>query len=340
MERIKTVDVFRLIAIIAVITIHLNPFQNPSANSNFWGDWNIFSVQLSRFAVPFFFIISGYFYEKKYYSSNVKLQLANSTAQKIFMLLLFWSVIYLFPFKPELYQQHGLLAPIKEVYWNIVRTYEEPLPVLFEGSKVHLWFLISLIYAIYLTTFLAKTPYLLVATAIALYFTGVLLGAYSITPFGIKSELNARYGPIFSLLPFVIGFSLSKLRITKSWLYLGLLIFSLATIFHFLECYFLKQYFNSPLDKDYGFSTVFMGVGVAMMALSNHHLLQNDTLSAIGKGIFGVYAGHFIFIDLLSYFDDRLTGPIWDLAKIFIVLTLSILLAKFLSKYKLTKNFV
>lgn len=61
-SRIESVDLFRLLAIFCVIMIHAKPFLGSTlfgcGVNNYLG---IFINQISRFAVPFFFTISGFF---------------------------------------------------------------------------------------------------------------------------------------------------------------------------------------------------------------------------------------------------------------------------------------
>jgi surface polysaccharide O-acyltransferase-like enzyme len=339
-NRIESVDIFRFIAIIAVIVIHVSPFSSLQPPQNSLMNLNMVFSQLSRFAVPFFFIISGYFFAKKIKTTNSPVTIANKMSKRVLILFLFWSVVYLFPFDIALYQKHGSLAPIKEVYWNILMIIDKPIPVLFEGTKVHLWFLISLIYAIYITTLLYKKSFFLLLIAIFFYIVGVLIGSYSVTPVGLDLDLNARYGPLFSLLPFIIGCKLAKLKRTDTWMHYGFYIFITATFLHFVECYVLLEYYSSPLDKDFVFSTVFMGVGISLMALSNHKTFQNKVLGSIGTMTLGIYASHFIFIDLFRIYSKKFNSPLWDISLIIIVLSLSILLVKLMSHYKLTKKFV
>lgn len=57
MSRIESVDIFRLIAIVAVITIHTSPFRaDVIIESEAYKYLDVIFNQLSRFAVPFFFV--------------------------------------------------------------------------------------------------------------------------------------------------------------------------------------------------------------------------------------------------------------------------------------------
>ena len=63
---LEGVDTFRLLAIVGVVAIHTTPALAPAARRA--GEFDVAVVainQLARFAVPFFFTISGYFWGRK-----------------------------------------------------------------------------------------------------------------------------------------------------------------------------------------------------------------------------------------------------------------------------------
>jgi surface polysaccharide O-acyltransferase-like enzyme len=83
-----------------------------------------------------------------------------------------------------------------------------------------------------------------------------------------------------------------------------------------------------------------MGLGVAMAALSNHSTLKNKMLSKIGQMTLGIYAVHFIFVDLLRPIDKVSDDIVWEVGYVVVVLALSILTSLALSKNKITKKIV
>lgn len=93
--------------------------------------------------------------------------------------------------------------------------------------------------------------------------------------------------------------------------------------------------------QDYVGSTLFLGIGVAMMALSNHPILQVRHLAAIGPFVLGVYALHYFFVDLFRsrHQFTHITG-LDEILYVLIVLVLSILGALTMARFKLTKRLV
>lgn len=298
--------------------------------------------QLARFAVPFFFIISGYFYGKKIIGGNCPLETARKTTIKLLILFLGWSVIYLTPYNLSTIPELGLLGPIKVVYWNLSTLLSEPVSLIFEGTKVHLWFLPSLIMCTLISGFLFKFGYKksLVILASLLFIFGIFAKSYSNTEFGFSISFNTRNGPFFGLILFVTGIYLSKKPTNSNCLFIGSLVFLFGVILHFSEIVYLTKVHGESLFQDYVFGTYFMGLGAAMISLSNSKLLSNELFANAGKMTLGIYASHFIYIDLLSPLDESLNHPIWELMLVVIVFTLSFLTTKVLSKSKLTRKLV
>jgi surface polysaccharide O-acyltransferase-like enzyme len=83
-----------------------------------------------------------------------------------------------------------------------------------------------------------------------------------------------------------------------------------------------------------------MGLGTAMVALSNHSALRARALSSAGKMALGIYAVHYVFIDILKPFDEKTNTVLWELSYVFIVFSLSYITVKVLANFSLTKETV
>ncbi|TAA46754.1 acyltransferase [Corallincola spongiicola] len=343
MNRIESVDIFRFVAIVAVITIHTSPFRSDATVGNEAYNYIDFILnQISRFAVPFFFIISGYFWGAKIRNGSDPVLTTRNMAKRILLIYLAWCFIYILPVNISSIYEHGILGPLKLSYWKIRDLTQDPMTLLVQGTKIHLWFLFGMLCALALSAFLIinKNTKILFVLALSMYFFGVLARSYSNTPIGIDIDFNTRNGPFFSTLPFVTGYFLSGINARHRWAFYGLFLFILGSMLHFFEAYFLWKSYNTPPTQDYMFGTFFMGLGVAVSALSNHPGLKSKTFSDIGKMTLGIYAVHFIFIDLLTPLDKVLDSVFWEVGYLIVVIYLSILAAKLLSKYKLTNRIV
>jgi len=138
------VDVFKLLAITAVIAIHTEPFRgSASGESNLYQYLGVLINQLSRFAVPFFFVISGYFWGTKIKGSVSVASVSISIAKRICLIFAAWSVIYALPYNISSIFEHGLLGSITVAYCNLINLSKDPVTLMMQGTKVHLWFLIA-----------------------------------------------------------------------------------------------------------------------------------------------------------------------------------------------------
>lgn len=346
MNRIVSVDTFRVLAIISVISIHTSPFRE-CLDTSFCGYLDVLVNQGARFAVPFFFIISGYFFAEKAKHDRATIPAMISYTQKLIFIWMFFSAIYIFPYNLLSIFDHGILGPAKVVYWNLLRITENPVLFLFQGSQAHLWFLVSLsisilIASLFIHFFKPKNIIYLVLISLFLYIFGVLSKSYSETPIGIKFNFNTRNGPFFSTIFFVIGYVLSGYRITNRHLIYGLIIMLLGYVICFGEIYYLSSIYGIPaIEHDYVFGTLFIGLGASLMALSNHSILNIKILSKFGKYTLGIYGIHFVFVSLLSDIDKKTSNPAWEIGYIFLVFLLSTATTIKLSSYKkLNKFFV
>ena len=95
--RISSIECGRVLAILAVMLIHISPFANPF-DPTLWSDPKYvylagFINQITRFAVPFFFLCSGYFLQPKL-SSRAPLGMALRYCRPLLILWLAWSALY------------------------------------------------------------------------------------------------------------------------------------------------------------------------------------------------------------------------------------------------------
>jgi len=347
LNRKYSVDLFRVLASIAVVFIHTSANQIAHEQSNQIVYSNSFdflsiSVQLCRFAVPLFFVLSGYFWGLKVNSGADVLYITKQAATRIAVILLFWSFVYLLPYDLTSISTYGLLGPFKLAFWKLQSLVSNPLSLISQSTKTHLWFLISLLWAMLISTcvirFLKKADLFLILISIALYMFGVLAKAYVDTPLGVHVFFNTRFGPFWSLIFFVTGYFISKFQPTTKWLYSGVLIIVFGYFIQFTELYYLVNNFSTNLLQEYVFGTYFLGLGYALLALSNHKFLNIESLAQIGKVSLGIYASHFIFVDVLKPF---FTSNGYDLYIYPItVFTLSTCLTLWLSKSKFFRQFV
>jgi surface polysaccharide O-acyltransferase-like enzyme len=342
-DRIQSVDTLRLIAIFAVIVIHTAPFAGDLEAVGTKLDLALVLNQLARFAVPYFFLISGYFWATKFADAQSVQKPTQVMARRIIVILLAWSTIYLLPTNLAEPFKYGVFGPVKMVYWNVIEALKHPGSLFFQSTKYHLWFLMSLLICLTISGVLISRNMVrsLIFLSLILYLIGLMGKAYADTPVGFHLTFNLRNGPFFGLIFFVTGYLLQRLKPDPSWFSWGLALSSLGVCLHFGEIYVLNRHWGTSMNQDYLFGTYFFGVGAGLMALSNNPLLRAPRLSFLGPLVLGIYAVHVVFVDLLQPLHLEFSGvAIWEIGYPIVVLILSIGAAYGMSRVRLLRPLV
>lgn len=162
------VDICKFIMAFAVIAIHTNPVVNCT---------NLLAVRcvvmIEDWAVPFFFIASGFFlfYNTEFYES-LQLQRIDKYLKKIVVLYCVWTI---FSFPLTLYGYYQSDNRLIECIISYIKYF------LFVGklyNSYHLWYLLALIYAVVIIRFMlkrkCKTEYIVIVSVL-LYLMNELL---------------------------------------------------------------------------------------------------------------------------------------------------------------------
>jgi surface polysaccharide O-acyltransferase-like enzyme len=342
-SRIQSVDVLRVVAIISVIAIHTAPFATAGAPVGEQFDLATLLHLPTRFAVPFFFILSGYFWSQKCEREREIYIPTIAMLKRVAFLFIGWSAIYLLPTNIFDTFAYGPLGPVRQLYWNIDTVVTKPIDTLMQGSKVHLWFLMALMWSLCISAIILryKQTWLLISLSILLYSIGLAGKAYSSSALGFYVDFNLRNGPFFSLIFFVTGYFLYKKKASPAWFPIGMLIAFSGFLLQIAELSVLKERWGGSLAQDYVVGTYFLGLGVAMMGLSNSRYLSFSGAAEIGPVVLGIYASHYISVDLLKPLDRQFAGnPIWSISYVAAVFSCSYALTRLMAKYHLTRKLV
>ena len=162
-KRNNSIDLFRLFCAVLVIIIHTNPFKGIN------GLEFITHQVLPRVAVPFFFIVAGFFYdktlqkEKKFFSKYLI---------KILITYICWSILYFLinMFRLIVEGAFDFIPFVKSCILSFALT----------GSYYHFWFFPALIFSILIVAIFYKLKWLkvLYIVGIGLYLIGCLGCAY------------------------------------------------------------------------------------------------------------------------------------------------------------------
>ncbi|MGR5062083.1 acyltransferase family protein [Photobacterium sp. DNB22_13_2] len=290
-NRIASFEIGRLIALLGVIAIHSQLFmQAPLVNDKPW--LGLIINQLSRFAVPLFFILAGYFIAPKL--SSQPLTTLKQYSLPLLKVWLAWSAIFILaPFNIQMAWESGYIAE-RSGYWQYLLS--QPLNTLFEGGLVHLWYIPGLICGLLIMAICChfKKQNLIMPVAITLYLFGLAGGSYEPLT-GIESPLFTRNGPFMSMLMLTIGFMTKQ----NGWQ----LSFSKATTLafvgmgvHLAEAAYLTGY-DVPFNMhDFLIGTPFWGAGLFFMLMGYPQFGQSLLKFNINKQILGVYLIHLLII--------------------------------------------
>ena len=160
-ERNASIDIFRYLCAIMVVAIHTGPLKEFSIKLGY-----IATEILPRIGVPFFFIVSGYYYFQKMQTGKNAFK---NYFKHIIMVYSIWSVLY---FLID-YIQWGYLTT-KGFIVNCIISF------VYYGSSYHFWFFPALIFALCFTTLLWRIGQkrIMLPLSIILYIVGVLGCAY------------------------------------------------------------------------------------------------------------------------------------------------------------------
>jgi surface polysaccharide O-acyltransferase-like enzyme len=342
-RRIESIDVMRVLSMVAVIGLHTASYTGPNAVGQHLGGADLLN-QIERFAVPFFFIISGYLWADRCVVPEDYWTRAVALSKRALLIFLFWSLVYAVGPAIEAIKDYGPMGPLKILYWAL-----RPLNGLeiaskvSEGTRVHLWFLPALALAAAISgALLARgRQALLFSLAILLFIVGLAGSAYADSPLGFKTSFNFRNGPFFSLIMFATGYWVQRHGSRLNHISAGGGFAIVGFLLQLLEVTWIRQKWGVSLSHDYVVGTYFFGLGMAMLALSNSAYLRVTALASIGPLILGVYASHFLFVDVLRSVDDALHGVFaWDIGYVAIVFALSLATTVALSRFAQTRRFV
>lgn len=300
-DRLRSVDAWRLVAIVAVVAIHATPDALTALPADaMWGEPGFFVNQLARFAVPMFFVISGYFWGRGRRTSG-------PFARRLLVVFGIWSLVYLLPIDGWTDGQGDWTDPFRTAWWHLVALAADPVRLLFQGTWGHLWFVPALLWALGVTTLFARCRWegALIVLAIGLYLCALLMKPYGSGPAETDLAFNARNGPFFSLIFFVTGYRLSQVARGRAWFAVGLVLFLAGTLVHFAELRFLSIRLGTSPIQDFVIGTYPMGVGAALMALSGIDGPWTARLGRWGRHVFGIYLVHEIYVTLLEPPIDR-----------------------------------
>ena len=310
-SRNQTLDLLKFVSAFAVVCIHYM----------FYGSAGEIARALSRFAVPFFFAISGYFA----YNNNSKKILQK--AKHIFFVYAGSFLLYFFysAFKYILSSR-----PISEYFLSYLDTSTilDFFILNVTVSSAHLWFLPALIYCYLLYFAIKKKCPENVMIIVSFIFMGFYLFAEEVFPiFEIHIPKYIYANVFFRAFPcFVLGFAAKKYQLfikekisTKTSF--GILILGI------IETVLSVVLFGNSITY---FGSILMTSSLLFLAIQYEHKTYNNTLVKLSKQSTFIYVFHVavggVIQTILDYIGigDKM---LWINAKPLVVFALTVLLS-------------
>lgn len=293
MEKNFNLEMMRAIAIYAVIVIHasITTFYSTPLDSFTWNISNI-SYSLTRFCVPFFFMISAFLLIKEEMSMGSFLR---RRLPRILLPLVAWSMIYGLINGQNIFSRQWLIGTL-----------------LNQNAAFHLWFLYALI-GLYVLMPLVGLLYYRSSRSLFLAYAAIIFVFSCTMPF-LSETLQYRTGFVGSMLlgnfhPLVIYLFLplliKDLAFTRRRGWLALALFGLMTLLIFTGTRHISLAAHQPRETYYTY--YYPPVVIASAAL--FYLLLNVRLTlselwrrrilSVAECSFGIYLMHVVFLLLL-----------------------------------------
>lgn len=154
----QTINIIRIISILAVVMIHTTTRTIEASNNNLQSiPWTLFLNQISRFAVPMFFLVSGFVLELNYHSNSNYVSYLKKRLSRIFVPYLAWSAFYYY----LIYRQHTIS------YFSSLLAGNSSYQLYFIPTLLIFYLIFPFLHHLY--RYLSKWPIIIILGTIQLY---------------------------------------------------------------------------------------------------------------------------------------------------------------------------
>jgi surface polysaccharide O-acyltransferase-like enzyme len=345
MKRNYAIDYIKFFAIFAVILIHTQPFEETTI-LGIDGQYIDFVIDtIARFAVPFFFITSGYLFGKKIDFNKKGSIYFSEYVYKLMKIFSCWFVFYL---------MYDLLVKVLFQSFNIF-SYDEvtnyikeriSLEVFFYGasSGYQLWYLVALIWSIViLFVFINLNKLnLLLLSSLILNLIGLFSQSYSgIISLPISTRDGIFFGLFYTTLGCYLAYNQTEIvkRVSKLNAKWYLLTFLILSIFQIVERAVTVYVLDGKIG-DYFILTIPITVSLFLFVMRKPELGASSVFTKIGRGSIGIYVIHVFYIKFINLTIDVLgistinETVLWNILLSPVILIVSYLSYRMIQKVK------
>lgn len=342
MERNYSIDFIKFFAIFAVVAIHSGTLSGIQLGTINGDDVDFVIDAFARFAVPFFFVASGYLFVQKMKNIEEKNNIQGQTKSqatkqqlsyfkrytiKLTKLYFAWFIFYfLFELGIKFIETEKTTEALKPMFTDFVASFHL-WDIFYYGAdspQHHLWFLLALIWSVFILFIFVKIKLLplLLVLSLGLNIYGLFGQSYSAF---YEVTVNTRDALFFGLFYITLGGMIGAhaqqvkavARKIPEFAYIGLLIIlSLAQVF---EGFVTLKIFDGGAENYY-VATIPLIIVLFMMIMKHSQIGKNTLVSKIGSNSVGIYVAHVFIMKLipillqrfdLAYIQETLT---WKLA--------------------------
>ncbi len=306
---LHSAQALRTIAIFAVVVIHAAPFARVQVETVFTREAFLFLNTLARFAIPFFFVLSGYLFGRAV-ARHGPGEAARRVLTRVVPIYFVWSAVFAVLPRIKHFKKFGYTEAIR---LKTVGSFEAaPWDFLFSGPGTHLWYLVALALSVVIAFLFMRfgaLRLLLVVTGLC-YAAGLLGGLYHATPLGIDLFMNAKLGPFGGPFLFALGLWQSGRTIEKGGGCGLLIVVGMLSIL--AEMTTMRLRFGAP-QSDFYLGSVLVAVGLLRFVVSRPNWAQDTALERWGAFSLGVYVAHPMFLRIPRLMEIQFDSALWQL---------------------------
>lgn len=290
MERIHSFDFLKCLSLFFVVIVHAQPFLG----YGFLDKLGVAIMTLARFAVPCFFLMSGYILSKKFEDKNQKIYvskyLKNLISDYGFATVLFLALNIVLVF----FRLIGLKGLEKAIILNFTGV-EGILSLVYFGDafSYHLWFFPALIISVMIVYLFYEKGILdvLMPISFLLHLVGVASEAYNFVPLLAQPRDPLFFGLFFVAAGFYISEKNIAERIPDSKI---LILLVIAATLQVTEGVFISSHIPSVeiSSLDYSLFTSLTAISIFMYMISRPELGKDSILQKYGRESLLIYIFH------------------------------------------------
>ncbi|MFB9860984.1 acyltransferase [Salinicoccus siamensis] len=310
------IDYVKGFAIFFVVAIHSKTVQGAHIGMIDGDDANFFINMFARFAVPFFFVASGYLFVQKLKWIHQENESGSRQAQfhyfkkyigKLIKLYVAWFAFYfVFELGVKFIEGENNSGTLFEMFTSSISHFNLWSLIYFgEGAPgYHLWFLPALIYAVLLLFLFVQMRLVgvLFIISIGLHLFGLFGQAYS---FLYDVPFNTREGIFFALFYVTFGGVVAKYSSSFNTILLKIPTWSVVISLVVLSCMqvlegFITLKLYEGKEENYFFFTIPLVMTLFMLALKHQQMGKNSIFTKIGANAVGIYVSHVFIMEFMQ----------------------------------------